>query len=594
MAKLQFGDLPEDIKALVVEHILRPTDLKNICLVNKQLHGLAVKELYRKVDLDLGSRNDTHLSAFLNPNNKGLKHIKQIRLHRANIHDRRNTQLINFATRMLVEFLPEDVLEEFSWCPWERFSADNMLLLYKKQRKMKWLEAFDLDRDILPELKKNTKLQDGVFSCVRKLALYPENQATLQLCHFFVEKISDVLEEMMIQADFEPHDQIPTLSLRDINDTATGPGLLSRTIFSHMLPFEQCTPFRSLTALRLHQISLRHSADTWCRIVKFTEIQTLELTSCIGADTLLGQLSKASNLPRQLKTLEIQHKDNTEHEALVALDGFLCLVSGITELTLELENVKALPAAAGIMRHSKTLKLLNVHCTPEYSAITSPSTEVDEVIWSTEEFEDICKACTKLEQLSCAWPDTSLIRDPSEAWRAYENAVFSHLNQLVTLHVSTFPTNQPSSQLLPKSVYECLLQHLTKRMFELAVTWGAKARSSTNSHSHLSATDATNDVAAETDSDQMPSESTTTLRLIAFGISDKIYEREDSKHQAIYLRSTCISALGKEHVYAAPIGWCMRNYVEPRSDVLDFTLHRVTRMPYKERDNHDYFGETGE
>ena len=68
---------------------------------------------------------------------------------------------------MILEFLPQDILEEFrcecpayrecrrspyidnedpddyshSWCPWKPFSADNLLLLYKKQRKMKWLEV---------------------------------------------------------------------------------------------------------------------------------------------------------------------------------------------------------------------------------------------------------------------------------------------------------------------------------------------------------------------------------------------------------------------------------------------------------------------
>jgi len=72
------------------------------------------------------------------------------------------------------------------------------------------------------------------------------------------------------------------------------------------------------------------------------------------------------------------------------------------------------------------------------------------------------------------------------------------------------------------------------------------------------------------------------LRLLAFGISEKIFEREDSKNQLLYLRSTCLSALGETKVHAAPIGWCLRQFVEPRSDVLDFVLHRETRGPWKE------------
>jgi len=45
-----------------------------------------------------------------------LKHIRQIRLYLANVRDRCNQkQQANFATRMLLEFLPEDTLEEFRW-----------------------------------------------------------------------------------------------------------------------------------------------------------------------------------------------------------------------------------------------------------------------------------------------------------------------------------------------------------------------------------------------------------------------------------------------------------------------------------------------
>lgn len=87
-----------------------------MCLVNKQFHELAVKPLYRNVSFDLGSPNDNRLSGFLNPHNKGLRHIRQVRLYLANVRDRCNQkQQANFAARMMLEFLPEDILEEFRW-----------------------------------------------------------------------------------------------------------------------------------------------------------------------------------------------------------------------------------------------------------------------------------------------------------------------------------------------------------------------------------------------------------------------------------------------------------------------------------------------
>lgn len=113
-ARKTWHDLSNELKASCIDRIIRPTDLKNICLVSKELHDIAVRFLYRNVAFDLGGPNDTKLSAFLNPNNKGLKHIRQIRLYLANVRDRCNQeQHAHFATRMLLEFLPENILEEF-------------------------------------------------------------------------------------------------------------------------------------------------------------------------------------------------------------------------------------------------------------------------------------------------------------------------------------------------------------------------------------------------------------------------------------------------------------------------------------------------
>lgn len=101
---------------MIAVQVPRPTDLKSLCLVNRQCHELAVKPLYRNISLDLGSSTDTRLSAFLSARNIGLRHIRQIRLYLANVRDRCNQkQQADLAARMLLEFLPEDVLEEFRW-----------------------------------------------------------------------------------------------------------------------------------------------------------------------------------------------------------------------------------------------------------------------------------------------------------------------------------------------------------------------------------------------------------------------------------------------------------------------------------------------
>jgi hypothetical protein len=153
--------------------VSRPTDLKNVCLACKQLHEIAVRQLYHDVTIDVGSPSDQRLLAFLSPKNIGLPHVRKIDLYLADVLDKCNQlQQASFVVRLILELLPEDTLEKFSWHPWSPFSAENLLLLYKKQKRMRWLEAIALERDCLAELQAIPNFEK-VFENVRKLGLYP-------------------------------------------------------------------------------------------------------------------------------------------------------------------------------------------------------------------------------------------------------------------------------------------------------------------------------------------------------------------------------------------------------------------------------------
>ena len=453
------------------------------------------------------------------------------------------------------------------------------MLLYRRQKKMKWLEAMDMDRTFLPELKKNPLVEEGLFENARTLALYPENRDSLNLGGYFVEKTKDKLEELIVHTRFlNIDDGSPVrsdLSIREVHDTATGPGLLSSTLFGHMMPFESCTPFENLTSLRLHEVNLRHCADTWCKVIDFRKMRLLRVYYCPGLDSLLGQLSRAANLPKVLRVLELQHKDNSDQEALIALDGFLCLTSGLNDLLIDLTNVKSLPGMAGIVRHGKTLETLNIHCTNKSasnSLMGDVSSDPEELVFDTDDFDKLCSSASKLEQLSCAWPERSLTkRLVHEDWCTFESSV-SRLRNLVTLQITTWPSNKPGSQQLSRSIYEQLLQGVATHLFESA----AKRTPSPPDSPALTAQPDDTDATAEVSTPLLPP---SKLRLVAFGISDKIYEREDSKNQLLYIRSSAFDAEGGKIIYAAPVGWCARQYLEPRSEILDFVLSKEARLP---------------
>lgn len=410
MGKLNFMHLSTDIKTLVVAHVTRPTDLRNICLVCKQLHEIAVRSLYYEVTLDVGSPNDTRLAAFLNPKNIGLPHVRKLDLYLADVLDKCNQQQqADFAIRMILELLPENILEKFSWHPWSPFNGDNLVLLYKKQKKMRWLEGIALDKNVIEEVKKIPDFEN-MFENVKKLGLYPDSREVLDYCHLLV-KHSKNLEKITLHASFEENDSpIPP---RELNDSSTGPGLITSTMFSHMQPFEKCTP-TVLKEITLQKINLRYAANTYCKLIDFRTVKSIRLFACAGADALLAELSKSTKLPEKLEVLEFKHDDNNENDGLGALDGFLCLVSGIKTLTIDFSYAKTLPAAAGIIRHGKTLKTLNVHAT------RIPDECDDELVYDYSSFSQICKECSLLEQVSVAFPQVSAIRNKQESFINFE------------------------------------------------------------------------------------------------------------------------------------------------------------------------------
>jgi hypothetical protein len=112
--KKTFQSLSHDVKSCIIEQVNRPSDLKNVCLVSRELHEIAVRFLYHDVSIELGSLRDYHMPAFMSRHNIGLKHIRKITLFLSSVPDPCNSeQQATFAISMLLGFLPENILEEF-------------------------------------------------------------------------------------------------------------------------------------------------------------------------------------------------------------------------------------------------------------------------------------------------------------------------------------------------------------------------------------------------------------------------------------------------------------------------------------------------
>lgn len=527
----------------------RPSDLVSVCLTSHDLHEIAARFLYRSVALEIGGPRDSYLAAFLNPRNIGLRCIRKLDIYLAEAGAKQaRIDNSNFALRMILEFLPENTLREFSWHPWQPMSADNLVLLYKKQRELDYLEGTGLDRDPWPELQKLPHMH-GLISRVRKIAIFPDCKSVLKLSGELLRRTKK-LENLHLQTDFcmnQEHSHF--VSAREINDSATSPGLMTSTLFAHLMPFENCTPL-NLSTLHLQKVNLRCSRNTYARFINLPQLMHLTISNCPGADAFLAELCLSTQIPTGLVSLEFKHRDCDEEEGMDALDSFLCLINKLESLTIDVDNNGRLPNVDAITGHSKTLRQLAVHVADS----AWNDNDVKEHSYNGPTFGKICQACTNLEELSVAQPDVPITADVTDHLSYW----FQHLHKLRglrTLQLTRFPYYKNNIARIERDVYVHLLGLHASRIFESA------SRRQTLKK----------------------------LKIIAYGASSDTHNRLGGKNQAIFAKAAVPEILGgspnaairasspntnklRKEAMALQVSWADRRYIEPVSEILELDL----------------------
>ena len=201
------------------------------------------------------------------------------------------------------------------------------------------------------------------------------------------------LDDLSIRSRFGTNPDPPS----DLEDSSTGLGLISRTVFGHMRPFENCVPL-VLKSLYIDNISLRYVSSSYMRVIKMPALEELAIWECPGADALFAELSKPHQRPSGLKILQFYHHDDGQQDGLRALEGFLQSISGLVTLYIEIFNAQALPKEDCIIRHGASLAMLTLY---------AQKTDRDVLQYSTGAFDRICTSCTGLRQLSVTSPEQS-------------------------------------------------------------------------------------------------------------------------------------------------------------------------------------------
>ena len=282
---------------------------------------------------------------------------------------------------------------------------DNWILLLKKQRKLKAVECASVDRPFIPVLEKHPELLKNLEGA-SSLHFYPDNLDRLQACQKILQSQPNITE-LQLSADRALPDEIT----EGLQDSSTRPGLISRTVFSHFMPFDTCTAPIALKKLSIDNIDLRYAADTYMKFIKFSALESLVIGGCVGADAVFAQLSKPHLRPANLEKIRWFHEETSEPHALEAFEGLLDALSKLKTLHVDINNIPGLPRAGAIAHHGKTLQSLSVRSRIPQQGIQ---------MYDNEQFDEICANCLELRQLSITFPATSITdAAPSIEFKTY-------------------------------------------------------------------------------------------------------------------------------------------------------------------------------
>ncbi|KAI9788206.1 MAG: hypothetical protein M1816_007058 [Peltula sp. TS41687] len=463
----------------------------------------------------------------------------------------------HFTVRLLIELLPENILEKFRWSSYDEFSVENFILLCKKQKNLKWIDVGPMKGSLDEVLEKNPDLIKNLQD-LHSLDLYPDNQDCLEACHKIIQK-TPKLDELWLESPNEPPRPINPHNHNSNNtnnndpqwdDESNKPGLLTSTLFKDKIPFQTCSTPLNLRLLSLHKINLRWAAQTYMRIISFPNLEELEVRFCPGSDALFAEMAKPAKRPTKLEQLSFaQSNDGRNHQYIQsALETFLLSISKLKRLYINLVEGNNLPKVEAVCNHASTLKSLILEST-RYGHGLLPSF-MSYRTYAGESFAEICKQCTGLEQLAISCPTTNLFDDQfSDKFTQYIDSILT-LPSLTTLHCTSWPeislhhsAHPPSNHgKLPVKIYEHQIQRLAEEIFERKIRW-AKDQAQPN-----------------------------TLRVVAIGNTAKKNRLDGvagDLDPLVFLQGSLTDPFGETSVVAVEVRTSMVRFVEPVSDILN-------------------------
>ena len=244
----------------------------------------------------------------------------------------------------------------------------------------------------------------GAFPRISSLSLFATSLDVLQAFQIALQAHPNV-KELVFVSKWTAGDE----SFADLQDTSIRPGLIFRTISSHMMPFSDCTPVKA-TKVTIDNVELRYADRFLMKAVAFQSLEYLSIRACVASEGLFAQLSQKEQLPSRLKILRWLHKDTIEPHTLNALERLLEQLPALECLHIELDAAHRLPESSAISHFGSSLRSLLVRAHDSESTLLK---------YNSEEVEQICTKCTGLRELSLTFPQMCLSEPfPLSTWEA--------------------------------------------------------------------------------------------------------------------------------------------------------------------------------
>lgn len=301
--------------------------------------------------------------------------------------------------------------------------------------------------------------------------VYIDSQSALKMSAEMLQRLRNPLKKLVLFCNWGGGD----LVVSEMNDSATRPGHLTSTLFKHMLPFEKAKAL-GIEDLHLIDINLRHPRDTFCRVLRLSNLSRLVLEKCRGADVFLGELCRSTMLPSRLKTFVFLHQERMPDDAaLTAVEDFLSLLQGLIELVIDIMHVSRLPQVSKIVPLAGSLRLLSIHAYKDENVEADLMISDDEHVYSRESFGQLLPSLTEVEELSLAAPGREISERKDVVYRRFMESFVgsgSKMDKLHTLQITTWPTCPTICGRMSRGMYDALLKVHAMEFFNARHTSG--------------------------------------------------------------------------------------------------------------------------